>query len=157
MALKLSFRFERQEYSMETRASGNMNIRTTLAQTLDGKEIIVSRIFAPSRNSVKAIFPSETELNKVLEDEDLFIQKGLTPKITMKLRAVRTIFCAGFDTTLFNTYSKEDIKGQLLDLGWSVRGVFILSNNRAMKIEFNTRKQAQNFLTEDTLISGGFK
>ena len=134
MALKLSFRFVREDYSENNRTRGDRQIKLTLQEILNAKSISVGRIYAPSRNSIKALFMSEFDLNKVLDNEQVFIQAGLTPKITMKLKVKRTVFCAGMDPAFFNTYCGEDIVGLLVDKGWQIAGVYILQNDRGMKI-----------------------
>ena len=69
---KVAFRFERDEYTddriLETNEKIKVGIQTKLAQ----KEIITLRIYAPSRNSIKALFPSEKELNKVFINHSFF-------------------------------------------------------------------------------------
>ena len=155
MALKLSFRLVREDYSENSRTRGDTQIKLKLQQILNAKDISVGRIYAPSRNSVKVLFMSEFELNKVLDNEQVFIQAGLTPKITMKLKVKRTVFCAGMDPAFFNTYCGEDIVGLLVDKGWQIAGVYILQNNRGMKIEFKTKGQANKFLKESNTNLGG--
>ena len=93
----------------------------------------------------------------MIDNEESFISKGLTPKISMKIKATRTVFCAGFDSSLFRTYPKEDIHRLMAEMGWQVRGVHILSNNKAMKIEFKNRDQARKFLIEDNTNIGGIR
>ena len=69
---KVAFRFERDEYTddriLETNEKIKVGIQTKLAQ----KEIRTIRIYAPSRNSIKALFPSEKELNKVFINHSFF-------------------------------------------------------------------------------------
>ena len=68
MAFKLIFRFERVDYSESARADTDREIKITVQQKLDQKNIKASRIFAPGRNTIKVIFLSEVELNKVLDN-----------------------------------------------------------------------------------------
>ena len=66
MAYKVTFRFARYVYGGINVAEANENIAHTLRRLLDTKGIRTLRQFSPSRNSVKVIFPSESELNKAL-------------------------------------------------------------------------------------------
>ena len=100
MAYKLAFRFTRQDYSESAKADTDRVIRTTLQEKLDNKGIKTNRIYTPSRNTVKVIFYSETELNKVLDNERYFKAANLAPKISISLKASRTVFCGGVDPTL---------------------------------------------------------
>ena len=109
MAYKLAFRFTRADYSEAAKADTDRVIRTTLQEKLDTKHIQTSRIYMPSRNTVKVIFHSETELNKVLSNEDYFKAANLAPKISISLKASRTVF-AGF---LIRRYSRTILRTTL--------------------------------------------
>ena len=63
---KLAFRFDRDDYTAKDRISYNETIKMGLQGIFDRKYIIADRIYTPSRNSIKAVFLSEEELNKVL-------------------------------------------------------------------------------------------
>ena len=115
---KLAFRFERNSYSVEDRLEINEGIKNELQSRLADKEIRTIRIYAPSRNSIKAIFPNETELNKVLEHNDYFQRKGLTTKLSMAHKANCTVFCTGFDYTILSSYNKNYILEHLQRQGW---------------------------------------
>ena len=157
MSYKLVFRFDREDYSPEGRQSSNEEIRSWLHERFSAKEIIAERMFVPSRNSIKVIFATEEEANKVLEDKTHFYEKGFDPKITMAMKASRTIFCAGFDQSIITRYNHEDIKGYLEQKGWKVEGVYIMKNSRAVKIEFKTKKEATAFLTNINTSIGHVK
>ena len=73
MAYKLSFRFEREDHTIEGSVENNNEIRTLLSSKLDEKLIRTHRIYTPSRNSIKVLFPSDEEVNKVLQDTQHFI------------------------------------------------------------------------------------
>ena len=58
MAFRLVFRFERADYSesASARVDTDREIKVIVQQKLDQKNIKTSRIYAPSRNSIKVIF-----------------------------------------------------------------------------------------------------
>ena len=66
MAYRLIFRFDRADYLESVRADIDREVKITLQQKLDQKSIKASRIYAPSRNSIKVIFLSEDELNPAM-------------------------------------------------------------------------------------------
>ena len=72
MAYKVNFRFEREDYSTEAMRENNNTIRTLLYNKLDEKKIVSTRIYAPSRNSIKVLFPSDEEVNTVLANTQYF-------------------------------------------------------------------------------------
>ena len=117
MAYKLNFKFVRNNYNLEFRAGGDERVKTTLQTLLARKNISTSRLYNPTRNSLKVIFPSEVELNKVLENKEMFLSENLTPQLSLSVKATRTIFCAGFDRAILQTYSREDIKTILVNGG----------------------------------------
>ena len=78
-AYKLSFKFNRDSYEENVRIRDDEKIKLALQQILDEKSIIVDRIYAPNRNSIKAVFYSEGELNKVLDDNIYFMEEGCDP------------------------------------------------------------------------------
>ena len=157
MSYKLVFRFDREDYSPEGRTRSNEEIRSWLHERFSKKEIIAERMFVPSRNSIKVIFQTEEEANKVLENKVHFYEKGFDPKITMAMKASRTIFCAGFDQDIITRYNQDDIKGYLEQRGWKVEGVYIMRNSRAIKIEFKTKQEATSFLTNINTSIGHVK
>ena len=157
MAYKLNFRFEREDHTIEGTVENNNTIRTLLDRKLDEKNIKTHRIYTPSRNSIKALFTSDEEVNKVLQDTMHFISVGLHPKISMTLKASRTIFCSGFDHALLTVYTKEFIQGHLENKGWEIVGIHIMKHTKAIKIEFPSSIQANTFLKNTNTSIGAFK
>ena len=141
---KIAFRFNREEYSLDDRAY-NSQITDDLMKLLDQKYITTDRLYSPSRNSIKAIFYNEEQLNKVLELREYFEQAGYYPRLSMADKASRTIFCAGFDTALLRTYNKDTIKEILMNSGWKVAEVHVMKSNNTFKIEMQTKKKQQSF------------
>ena len=70
MAFKVNFRFARENYSTEIMQQNNSTIKTILLGKLDEKQILYTRIYAPSRNSIKVLFPSDDEVNMVLANTE---------------------------------------------------------------------------------------
>ena len=87
-SFKLAFRYERRDVRMDSEA-----YKTQLKALLDSMEIHTTRIYNPSYNSIKVIFPTENELNKVMGRRAFCEQHGYIPKISMALKATRTVFC----------------------------------------------------------------
>ena len=81
---------------------------------------------------------SEEQLNKVLLNKEYFEESGYYPRLTMALKASRTIFCTGFDTALLRTYNKDQIKEMLSNTGWKVAKVHIMKRKTTFK---NAEKQ----------------
>ena len=101
MAFKISFRFNRDNYNTDHMQNENERIKQLTFRLLDEKNIVSSRIYRPSRNSVKVMFPTDDSVNKVMKNANYFIASGLHPRITMGLKASRTIFCTDFDNVIF--------------------------------------------------------
>ena len=60
---------------------------------------------------IKPFFPIEKVINKVLKKTQNFIAAGFEPRLSMSLKAARTVFCYGFDPALLNTYTTpQDIE-----------------------------------------------
>ena len=154
MAYRLVFRFERASYSEAVRADTDREIKTTLQKKFDQKSIKASRIYAPGRNSVKVIFQSENELNKVLDNEEYFTVANIYPKICMTLKASRTVFCGGFDPVLLENSSKENIQSILETNNWKVKEIYIMRSGKSFKVEFRTKEQAHKFINTNTNIEG---
>ena len=154
MALRVNFRFIRYDYSEAARAEIDREVKVTVQQKLDQKNIKASRIFAPGRNSIKVLFLSENELNKVLENERHFTAANLTPRISISLKASRTVFCGGFDPVLLETNTKENIHAILETNHWDIKGVYIMRSGKSFKVEFGTKEQAQKFINTQTNIDG---
>ena len=157
MAYKLSFRFEREDHTFDRTSENNDTIRTLLYSKLDEKEIVPLRMYTPSRNSIKVLFKSDEEVNKILQNKMHFTSVGLHPKISMTLKASRTVFCIGFDQALLSTYNKELIEEHLKSKGWEIVGVYIMTHTKAIKIEFPTSKQANTFIKNTNTSIGAFK
>ena len=103
MRLKISFRFYRDNYNTDVVQNENESIRQLIFRLLDDKGIASSRIYRPSRNSIKIIFPTDEEVNKVMKNANYFIESGFHPRLSMGLKVSRTIFCIGFDNAFFDT------------------------------------------------------
>ena len=155
MTFKLTFRFTRADYSTEAKTDIDRVIKMTLQEKLDDKNIKFSRIYTPNRNTVKVIFFSDEELNKVFENEDFFRAAFLKPRMSISMKASRTVFCGGFDPTLLDNYNKGEIKYELEAHRWEVKDVFIARSGRSFKIEFKTREQAKDFITSNNTSIGG--
>ena len=153
MAYRIIFRFERSDYSEAARADIDREVKVALQQKLDQKSIKASRIFPPGRNSIKVLFLSETELNKVLDNEGHFSAAHLKPRISISLKASRTVFCGGFDPILLENNSKENIHA-ILEPNWKVKEIYIMRSGRSFKIEFRTQEQANKFINTETNIDG---
>ena len=152
---RVIFKFERKDYSDELRLRMNESIMHKIKTTLAQKNIQYTTLLSPTRNSLKAIFPSEQEVNKIFDNINIFLKAGFKPLISLSLKAQRTIFCTKFDTALIETYNKTDIIEFLKIGGWEVANVYITKNNKSMKIEFNTIANSTKFLNEDKTRLGG--
>ena len=154
MAFKIIFRFERVDYSETARADIDRGIKVAVQKKLDEKNIKSSRIFPPGRNSVKVIFLSETELNKVLDNEGHFTAANLYPKLSITFKANRTVFCGGFDPALMENCSQENIQAILETNNWNVKGIYMMRSGKSFKVEFRTKEQAHKFINTQTNIEG---
>ena len=152
---RINFKFSRHSYAPERKADGDEQVKSTIQTLMTRFEISTTRMYTPTRNSIKVIFPSEQEMNKVLNNKQTFLEKNLTPHLSLATKAKRTIFCAGFDMAITNTYDKEEIKEDLKSKGWNVIEVYILNNNHSLKIEFDNSDSATKFLRDDTTSIGG--
>ena len=150
MALKLSFRFQRANYSPGAMRISDDRIKQNLKRIFDAKGITYSHIYDPTRNAIKAIFPTEKELDKALLNEEAFKTENLTPKMSLEMKASRTIFCSNLDPTILQNNSKEEIKSSLQGQGWKVRDVYIMKSKKSFKVEMEERKLAKDFLTKKT-------
>ena len=154
MSFRLIFRFGRSDYSEAARADIDRDVKVTLQKKLDEKNIKASRIFSPGRNSIKVLFLSERELNKVLDNEGHFTAANLYPRLSITLKASRTFFCGGFDPALLENNSQENIRAILETNEWNVKEVYIMRSGRSFKVEFRTREQANKFINTQTNIEG---
>ena len=93
MEVKVTFGFRRNDYSEEAKVSIDRVIKMELERKLKGKGITTYRIYTPNRNTVKVVFISEDDLNKVFDNKDYFMNAGLTPKTNISLKTSRTVFC----------------------------------------------------------------
>jgi len=105
----------------------------------------------------KYFFTEKKELNKALKKKNNFIAAGFEPRLTMPLKAVRTVFCYGFDSALLTTYSAFDIGEQLRQAEWNVRNIYIMDSKKSFKIELNTTLEAKKFIESDTTNIGGIR
>ena len=128
-AFKLSFRIHRYDYDPDNMTLNKEPFRIELQELLSINHISTIRIYAPSRNSIKVLFHSEEELNKVFSCNNTFEIKGFYPKISRALKANRTIFCSGFDPVLLRTYDKDYILTHFENKGWKIVDVHIFKSN----------------------------
>ena len=156
-SFKITFRFQRDDYGPDNKTSDDQTLKFKMQELLKEKHISALRIYTPSWNSMKVIFQSEDEVNKVLTNKDYFVNRGFYPKISMALKAGRTIFCSGFDPTLLQTYDTETIEGFLENKGWKVVGVYVMKNKASFKIEFESRELASEFLNNTNTEVGGIQ
>ncbi|CAL4163837.1 unnamed protein product [Meganyctiphanes norvegica] len=143
MALKISFRFSRRGYSGTTEEIQD-KITRNLVRTLNQNRIQHSRLYTPSRESIKAIFINEADINKAIELTDTLKTAGFEPRISMALKTARTVYCFGFDPSLIAAYSQNNIEEILTTANWKIRGVYIMNSKRSFKIEFQTTTEAKN-------------
>ena len=92
MALKLIFKFRRDEYTNRTRQENDENIKLNLQQILNEMAITATHMYKPSMDSIKVIFPTDSEIDKVIANEEAFKNKNFEPKMSLSLKACRTIF-----------------------------------------------------------------
>ena len=132
-------------------------MRIKLIEILDQESIAVNHIYQPARDSVKAIFPTESEIDKVMSKIGKFKEANLEPRMSMALKACHTIFCTNFDPAILQAYSNDRIKEILVAQEWKVREVYIMRSGKSMKIEMETRKQAIKFLEQEQINIGGIR
>ena len=92
MSFKLAFRFKRNNYSPEAMREGDEEIKRNLKIILDTRTVNFNHMYPPARNSIKVIFPSESEIEKILAHPEHFIENHYEPKMSLTLKANRTIF-----------------------------------------------------------------
>ena len=90
MAYKLSFKFDRNKYTGDIE-SVNRKINRELNSVTNTNGIELLRIFQPSRDSIKALFPDEKNLNKALKKSTVLKAAGFEPRLSMALKAARTV------------------------------------------------------------------
>ena len=158
MALKLAFRFNRTSYSPSTIRENNPIIKNRLQTLLDAKCITYSHMYDPARNSIKVIFPSENEIEKVMKNNEHFKNEHFTPKPSLALKANRTVFCTNLDPALLSTYTdKNEIKNMLQEQNWKIENIYFMKSKRSFKIEMKNRKQAKEFIKNPHTHIGGIK
>ena len=64
MALKLIFKYNRNDYTTGTEQDKDNKIKQDLNNILGSKGITTSHMYSPSRQSVKVIFPTEGDIDK---------------------------------------------------------------------------------------------
>ena len=138
MALKLIFKFTR-----EAMQENDNEIKIILQGIFDDNGITTSHMYKPARHSIKVLFPTEKDIDKVLEKEEAFKTKNFEPRVSLSLKSCRTIFCTNFDAALLETYTRENIMNILKQEKWNVRDVYIMKSKKSFKIEMATRNQAK--------------
>ena len=157
MALKLIFKLQREDYSQGSWQENNNRIKTNLNNILNDKGITITHIHTPARNSVKVIFPTDGDIDKVMKNAEAIKNEGFEPRMSLSLKACRTIFCTNFDPALLITYSKDDIIDILKQQKWEVKDIYIMKSNKSFKVEMKTRKQAQKFINMESINIGGIR
>ena len=157
MALKLIFKFERDNYSPNVMNNDENVIKQKLNRLLDGMGIVASHMYKPARNSVKVIFPTEKEIDKVIENEEVFKAENFEPKMSLSLKASRTVFVTNFDHALLQTYSKENIMEILKGQKLKVKDIYIMKSKKSFKIEMTSRNQAKELLKKEAIDIGGIR
>ena len=84
-------------------------------------------------------------------------KKGFYPRISLALKASRTIFCAGFDPILLQTYDKDYIETYLENKGWKIVNIYIFKSKTTLKLEFESKELASKFLNNTNTEVGGIK
>ena len=155
MAHKLAFRFNRNNYSLNTMREHNETIKRALQTLLDNKSITYSHIYDPSRNSIKVIFPTEKEMDKTITHSEFFVTNNFEPKLSLSVKAKRTVLCTNLDPALLETYGKVEIKALLQEQDWKIREIYIMKSKKSFKIEMEEQKKALEFIKHpNTNIEG---
>ena len=153
MAFKLSFKIMYRNRFPGTVEEANRLITNSLTAALNQHSIEVARHYNPSRDSVKVLFSTEKALNKAMRKSELLQAAGFEPRMSIALKAARTVYCHSFDTTLLITYTQNDIVEMLRNAEWKVRGIYILSSKKSLKIEMESSEEARRFInTHNTEI-----
>ena len=131
MAYKLIFRFDRNRYTgLPSPNERKQQIFNDIMKETNDLRIECTRYYTPSRDSLKVLFPSEKGLNKALKKTNSFIAAGFEPRITMPLKAARTVYCHGFDPALLLAYTEQEIKENLIQAEWEVNKVYIMNSKK---------------------------
>ena len=107
MALKIIFKFKRDDYNHETKQENDEQIKQNLNRILITNGITTSHFYPPVWNSIKVIFPTDSEIDRVMENEEAFKSENFEPKMSLALKSCRTVFCTNFDPVLLQTYNKK--------------------------------------------------
>ena len=134
MALKLIFKFIREGNSPRRLNGDNIQWKTKLQSVFDQESIVASHVYQPARDSIKAIFSNEAEIDKVMKKEAKFKENNFEPKMSLSLKACRTIFCTNLDPALQTAYSTEDLKDLLNQQEWKVKDIYKMRSGKSMKI-----------------------
>ena len=142
MALKVSFKFDKTKFR-GTHEEINQAITNAITAKLNELRIEHSRAYTPSRVSIKILFPTEDQINKVLDSTEALKTAGFEPRSSMALKSSRTIFCFGFDLAILTAYTAQNLTDHLIEKGWKVRGIYIMNSKKAFKVEFHSSKEAK--------------
>ena len=132
----------------------NRKINQELVNVTNTHSIELLRIYQPSRDSIKAMFPDEKNLNKALNKSTVLKAAGFEPRLSMALKAARTVYCYNLDDTLLNTYTQQDIKELLTQAKWKVKNIFIMNSKKTFKIEMETTVEARRFINSKRTAIG---
>ena len=86
MAYKLSFKIDRNKYTGNAE-SVNRKINQELVNVTNTHRIELLRIYQPSRDSIKALFPDEKNLNKALNKSTVLKSSGFEPRLSSAQKA----------------------------------------------------------------------
>ena len=136
--IEVRIKIERNKYTGDVETV-NRKINQDLVNVTNAQRIELLRIYQPSRDSIKALFPDEKNLNKALNKSTVMKAAGFEPRISMALKAARTVYCYNLDDALLNTYTQQDIKENLIQAEWKVRDIYIMNSKKTFKIEMETQ------------------
>ena len=132
----------------------NKKINQDLISVTNTQRIEILCIFQPSGDSIKVHFPDEKNVNKALKKCEALKSAGFEPRLSMALKAARTVYCFNLDDTILNTYTHEDIKDNLIQADWKVKGVYIMNSKKTFKIEMDTTLEAKRFINSERTAIG---
>ena len=145
MAYKLSFKINRARYTGNAEDI-NRQINQELVRVRNIQHIELLRIYQPSRDSIKVLFPDEKNTNKAITKSAALKSAGFEPRLSMALKAARTVYCFNLDDALLSTYTQHDIKESLKQAEWKVKDVYIMNSKKTFKIEMETTVEAKRFI-----------
>ena len=140
MALKLIFKFTREAVQ-----ENDTHIKLKLQGFFYSNGITTCHMYQPARNSVKVMFPTEKDIDKVMENKEAFRADFFKPRTSLALKSCRTILCTNFDAALRQTYTRNNIPDTLIQQKWNVRDINIMKSNKSFKIEMATKNKPKNF------------